>query len=62
MLVVPIVATALMGIIVQYTLTRSTSIFITGLSIILGVIVYGISMIVFKVIAVKNIPILKRFF
>ncbi len=62
MLVVPIVATTLMGIVVQYTLTRSTSIFITGLSIILGVIVYGISMIVFKVIAVKNIPILKRFF
>lgn len=61
MFLVPIFSSLIMGIAVFMILSISSSFLLTLLAIGVGVIIYAVLMILFKVIAIKDIPIIKGF-
>lgn len=60
MIFVPLISTLLMGSVVYVISTLSTSVLITFVAIMVGAIVYGILMILFKVVDIKKIPLINK--
>lgn len=60
MIMIPLFSSVTMGILVWLVNQLGSSIVITILSIFIGTSYYGMLMIVFKVVAIKDVPLLKR--
>lgn len=61
-LVIPLFSTAIMMLVVHFTMSLGNSMIFTLLAVGLGALVYGVLMILLKVVSIRSIPILRKLF